>query len=122
MHNLVYSLAVGNTCLITELVEFDAKVQRSQKYLFQIDPTSDCLIDTRFSTTVTVEHRIGPTRRSRIRRFAYPDFPANATYYRLQPTNVQLGGKWLLVGNITTAPSQPGIHRDPAPSYRRVWG
>ena len=47
MHNLVYSLAVGNTGIITELVEFNAKVQRSQKYLFQIDPTSDCLIDTR---------------------------------------------------------------------------
>ena len=31
MHNLVYSLTVGNTCIITELVEFDAKVQRLQK-------------------------------------------------------------------------------------------
>ena len=57
MQKIIHRLTVGTKCLITKLEEFDPMVQRSQKYLFHIDPTSDRLVERRGRTTV--KHQLG---------------------------------------------------------------
>ena len=116
MQKIIQCLTVGTKPLITKLEEFDPTVQRSQKYLFHIDPTSDRLVDRRGRTTV--EHQLGYAKRT-VQRFGYPDFPANATYKRHHPADVHLGNKWLMVGNVLKdqPPPLPRKKCVPAPSY-----
>ena len=97
MQKIIHRLTVGTKRLIIKLEEFDPTVQRSQKHLFHIDPTSDKLVDSRGRTTV--EHQLGYARRT-VQRFGYPDLPTNATYIRLHPADVHLGDKWLMIGNV----------------------
>ena len=93
IRKLVYHLTIGKQIIITYLGDFNDMVQSSHKYLFHVDPTSDSLVD--MWCHIIVEHKIGPTRRNRIRRFGYPDFPANERYTRLP---------CFLVGDVITAP------------------
>ena len=90
MQKLINRLTIGTKRLITRLGDFDTAVQPSQKYLFFIDRTSTRLVDMRGRTTV--EHILGSARRN-IQHFSYPDYPANATYHRLQPADSHLGDK-----------------------------
>ena len=95
MQKIIHRLTVGTKRLITKLEEFDPTVQRSQKYLFHIDPTCDRLVDSR----TRVERQLGRARRT-VKRFGYPDLPANANYRYLHPADVYLRDKWLEVGNV----------------------
>ena len=106
---------------MVKLEEFDTTVQKSQKYLFHIDPTCDRLVDSRGRTRV--EHQLGRASRT-VQRFGYPDLPANAHYRYLHPADVYLGDKWLEVGNVIKAQMSPPTRRKrtPAPCYRRTWG
>ena len=97
MQKIIHRLTVGTKRLIIKLEEFDPTVQRSQKYLFRIEPTSDRLVDSRGRTRV--EHQFGYSRRT-VQRFGYPEFPANATYKRLHPADFHLGDNWFMVGNV----------------------
>ena len=103
----MHRLTVGTKRLIFKLEDFDPTVQKSQKYLFHIDPTSDRLIDNQGRTRV--EHQLGRARRT-VQRFGYPDLPANANYRHLNPADVHLGDKWLMVGNVIK--DQPPLHQD----------
>ena len=97
MQKNIHRLTVGTKRLIVKLEEFDLTVQKSQKYLFHIDPTSYIFVDSRGRTMV--EYQLGRARRT-VQRFGYPDLPANASYRYLHPANVHLGDKWLMVGNV----------------------
>ena len=116
----VHRLYTANPA-VTKLGDFDPTVQRSQKYLFHIDPTSDRLVDMR--GRITVEHKLGSAQKN-TQRFGYPDYPANATYNHLQPADVHLGDTWLMVGNVLKdpPPTPPRTLHVPAPSYRQIWG
>jgi hypothetical protein len=72
---------------------------------------------------ITVEHKLGSARRT-TQRFGYPDYPANATDNPLQPADVHLGDKWLMVGNVLKdpPPTPPRTNHVPAPRYQRIWG
>ena len=103
MKKLIHHLMVGTThsIAITSLGGFNNKVQYSQKYLFHMDPTSGRLDD--MQGHLTVEHKVGSTQKN-IQCFGCPDLQANDTYNRLQPADVQLGDKWLMVINVLTDP------------------
>ena len=111
---------MGTKQIIVKLEEFDLTVQKSQKYLFHIDPTSDRLGDSRGS--IRVKHQLGRTRRT-VQRFGYPDLPTTANYRYLHPADVHLGDKWLMVGNVIKEQPLPPPRRKrtPAPCYRRIW-
>ena len=113
MQKLIHRLTVGTKQLITKLQEFDPSVQRSQKYLFHIDPISDRLVDSQGRTTV--EHKLGYARQT-VQRFGYPDFPANATYNRLHPADFHLSDKWLRVGNVLKVQPPPPPCKKHVPS------
>ena len=104
MQKLIHRLTVSTKRLLVKLEEFDLTVQKSQKYLFHIDPTSDRLVDSRGRTRV--EHQLGRASRT-VKKFGYPDLPANATYRYLNPADVNLGDKWLMVGNDIEAQIPP---------------
>jgi hypothetical protein len=101
MKKLIHCLTVGTKRLINRLGEFDTTIQPSQKYLFFIDPTSTRLVNMRGRTTV--EHILGSARQN-IQHFDYLDFPANATYHRLQPADAHLGDTWITVGEVLKDP------------------
>ena len=71
-----------------------------------------------------MEHKIGPTRCGRIRKYGYPDLQANDSYGNLHTSDVELGDSWLRVGNTRCTPPTlpPWTSRPTAPSYRRIWG
>ena len=70
-----------------------------------------------------MEHKIGPTRCGRIRKYGYPDLLANDSYGTLHPADVKLGETWLCVGNtMNKLPTlSPRTSGPTSPNDRRIW-